>query len=192
MQPLSILLLSVARGYLITFWITYLNHPKKENWTSREAVHFYVFYIASLWWRIVHWCKETYLIYGDGKHICLLVITFVLLGSLLRDFAAAFLPKILFKWYNKLLCFDPLSSEVVIGNSHWKSQISNVTQNVCSWKSYGHSSLKRFPLHPWQERSFLCNGEGTKFRFEWLITCPQTAKKAVKQLMGGRNTSILG
>ena len=81
--------------------------------------------------------------------------------------------------------FDPLSSGVVIGNSHWKSQISNVTQNVCSWKSYGHSSLKRFPLHPWQERSFLCNGEGTKFCFEWLITCPQTAKKAVKQLMGG-------
>ena len=69
--------------------------------------------------------------------------------------------------------------------------VSNVTQNVRSWKSCGHSSMKRFPIHLWQERSFLCNGEDTKFRFEWLITCPQTKKKGVKRLLRGRNTSIL-
>ena len=94
-----------GRVYLITFWITYLNHTRKENWTSREAVHFYVFYIASLWWCIVHWCNETHLIYGEGKHICLLVITLVLLCPLLWDFAADFLPRILFKWYLEWLCF---------------------------------------------------------------------------------------
>ena len=33
---------------------------------------------------------------------------------------------------------------------------------------------------------------GHKFRFEWLITCPQTRKKGVKRLVRGRNTSILG
>ena len=87
--------------------------------------------------------------------------------------------------------FEPVSVGVVMGNSHWKSQISNVTQNVRSWKSCGHSSMKRFLLLLWQERSFLCNGEDTKFRFEWLITCPQTKKKGVKRLLRGRNTSIL-
>ena len=106
LQTLSILLLSVAEvGYLITFWIKYLNHTRKENYTSREAVHFYVFYIASFWWCNVHWCKETHLIYEEGKHICLLVITFVLLGPFLWGFAAEFLPKILFKWYLEWLCF---------------------------------------------------------------------------------------
>ena len=87
--------------------------------------------------------------------------------------------------------FESVSVGVVMGNSHWKSQISNVTRNVRSWKSCGHSSMKRFPIHLWQERSFLCNGEDTKFRFEWLITCPQTKKKGVKRLLRGRNTSIL-
>ena len=32
-------------------------------------------------------------------------------------------------------------------------------------------------LQLWQERSFLGNGENTKFGFEWLITCLQTRKK---------------
>ena len=59
------------------------------------------------------------------------------------------------------------------------------------WKSCGHSSLKRFPLHLWQERSFLCNGEDTKFCFERLITCYQTRKKGIKRLVEGRNSSIL-
>ena len=68
-------------GYLITFWIKYLNHTRKENWTSRESVHFYVFYIASLWWCIVHWCKDTRFIYRESKHICLLVITFATIGA---------------------------------------------------------------------------------------------------------------
>ena len=79
-----------------------------------------------------------------------------------------------------------------MGNSHWKIQISNVTQSVRSWKSCGHSSMKKFPLHLWQERSFLCNGEDTKFRFGWLNTCPQIRKKGVKWLMRGQNTGILG
>ena len=68
--------------------------------------------------------------------------------------------------------FEPVSFGVVIGNSHWKSQISNTTQNMRLWKSCGHSWMKRFPLHLWQKISFLCNGEDTKFRFEWSITCP--------------------
>ena len=88
--------------------------------------------------------------------------------------------------------FEPVRFGVVMGNSHWKSQISNLTQYVRSWTFCGHSSMKRFPLHPWQERSFLCNGEDTKFRFELLITCPQTRKKGVKRLVRGQNTSILG
>ena len=162
-----------GRGYLITFWITYLNHTRKENWTSREAVHFYVFYIASLWWCIVHWCKETHLIYGEGKYICLLVITFVLLGILQLNFSL--------KYYSNGTLndcvFELVSFGVVMGNSYWKSQISNVTLNVRSWKSCGHSSMKIFPLHLWQEISFLCNVEDTKFRFEWLITFPPNQKK---------------
>ena len=72
---------------------------------------------------------------------------------------------------------EPVSYGVVIGNSHWKNQILNVIQNVRSGKSCGHSSMKRLPLHLLQERSFLCNGEDTKFRFEWLITCPPNQKK---------------
>ena len=88
--------------------------------------------------------------------------------------------------------FEPVSVGVVMRNSHWKSQISSVIQNVRSWKSCGHSSMKRFPLHLWQERSFLCNVEDTKFRFEWLITCPHTRKKGVKRLVRDHNTSILG
>ena len=181
-----------GRGYLITFWITYLNHTRKGNWTSKEAVQFYGFYVASLWWCIVHWCKETHLIYGGGgKHIYLLVITFVLLGPLLWDFAAEFLPKILFKWYLEWLCFWASTLWSCNGEDHWWSQISNDTQNVPSWKSCGHSSMKRFPLHPWQERSLLCKWGDTKFRFEWLITCLQTRKKRVKRLVRGRNTSTL-
>ena len=43
--------------------------------------------------------------YNEGKHICLLVITWVLLGPLLWDFAPEFLPKTLFKWYIEWLCF---------------------------------------------------------------------------------------
>ena len=39
----------------------------------------------------------------------------------------------------------------IMGKSHWKSQISNTTQKVHSWKSCGHSSMKRFPLPLWQE-----------------------------------------
>ena len=72
---------------------------------------------------------------------------------------------------------EPVIYGVVIGNSPWKKQILNVIQNLRSWKSCGHSSMKRFPLHLLQEISFLCNGEGTKFRFEWLITCPPNQKK---------------
>ena len=88
--------------------------------------------------------------------------------------------------------FEPVSFGVVMGNGHWKSQISNVTQNVHSWKCCGHSSRKRFLLPLWQERSLLCNGEDTKFHFEWLITCLQTTKNGVKRLVTGRNTSITG
>ena len=117
---------------------------------------------------------------------------FCTIGPLLWDFAAEFLPKILFKWYLESLCFWASKFWICDGNSHWKSQISNVTQNVRSWKPCGHLSMKRFPLHLWQERLFLCNGEDTKFRFQWLITCPQTRKKGIKRLVKGRNTSILG
>ena len=88
--------------------------------------------------------------------------------------------------------FEPVSFEVVMGNSYWKSQISNVSQNVLSLKYCGHSSTKRFPLQLWQEISFVCNGEDRKFRFEWLITCLKTRKKGVKWLVRGRNTIILG
>ena len=88
--------------------------------------------------------------------------------------------------------FEAVNFGVVMGNSHWKNQISNVAQNVRWWKSCGHSSKKRFPLHLWQARSFLCKEEDTKFRFEWLITCPQTREKGVKRLVRGWNTSVLG
>ena len=181
-----------GRVCLIISWITYLNHTRKENCIFSEGVHFYVFYIASLWWCIVYWCKETHLIYGKGKHTYLLVITFALLRLLLWDFAAEFLPKILFKWYLEWLCFWASKFWSVIGNSYWKSQISNVSQNVLSLKSCGHSSTKRFSLQPWQEISFVCNGEDRKFRFEWLITCLKTRKKGLKRLVRGRNTIILG
>ena len=75
--------------------------------------------------------------------------------------------------------FEPVSFGVVKEKSHWKSQISNTTQNVRLWKSGSHSSMKKLPLHLWQERSFLCNGKDTKFPFEWSITCPQTRKKGL-------------
>ena len=87
--------------------------------------------------------------------------------------------------------FEPVSFGVVMGNNHWKNQISNVTQNVRSWKSCTHSSMKRYPLHLWQERSFLCKGYDTKCRFDWIITCPHSRKKGVKRLVRGRNTSYL-
>ena len=63
-----------------------------------------MFYIASLWWWIAHWCKETHLIYRKGRHIYLLVITLILLGPLLWYFAVEFLSKILFKQYRDWLC----------------------------------------------------------------------------------------
>ena len=88
--------------------------------------------------------------------------------------------------------FKPVRFGVVMGKSHWKNLISNTKQNVRSWKSCGHSSMKSFPLHLWQERFFLCIGEDTKFCFEWLITCAQTRKKWIKWLVRGRNASILG
>ena len=88
--------------------------------------------------------------------------------------------------------FEPVSVGVVVGNSHWKNQISSVTQNVRSWKSCGYSSVKRFPLHLWQERSFLCNGENTNFRFEWLITCPQTGKRELNGWWGTKIPVFLG
>ena len=173
-----------GKGYL-----TYLNHTRKENWTSREAVHFDVFYIASLWWCTVHWCKETYLIYREGKHICLLVYYWGLCCEILQlNFSQRYYSNV--TWNGCV--FEPVSFGVVMGNNHWKSQISSVTQNLRSRKPCGHSSMKIFPLHLWQERSFQCNGEDTKFRFEWLIPCLQTRKKGVKRLVRGRNTSILG
>ena len=49
------------------------------------------------------------------------------------------------------------------------AMVENVSQLFC----FDLSS----PLYLWQERSFLCNGEDKKFRFQWLITCPQTRKK---------------
>ena len=123
----------------------------KENWSSGESVYFYVFYSASRWRCIVHWCKETHLIYGEGRFICLLFITFVLWKPLLWGFAAEFISKILFKWHLEWLFFRPVHFGDIMGKSHWKSQISNTTQKVHSWKSCGHSSMKRFPFPLWQE-----------------------------------------
>ena len=163
----------------------------KENWPSRESVYFYVFYIVSLWRCIVHWCKETHLIYGEGRFISLLFITFVLSKPLLCSFAAELISNILYKWYLEWLFFEPVHFGDIMCKSHWKSQFSNTTQKVRSWKSCGRSLMKRFPLPLWQEIYFPCIGEDTKFCFEWLITCPQTRKKGVKRLVRRRNASIL-
>ena len=177
-----------GRGYLITFWITNLIYTRKENWTSNEAVNFYIFYIASLWW-CIDAKRNTWFTRGGS----ISAFSFLLLywWSLC---CKILLLNISLKYYSNgtlIGCiFEPVSFVVSMGNCHWKSQISNVTQNVHSWKSCGHFSMKRFPLHLWQERSFLCYGENTEFRFEWLITCPKTRKKEVKRLLTDWRTSI--
>ena len=150
-------------GYPITFWITYLNHTRTENLTSVEIAHFYVFYIA---------VSGGALSIGTKRHIWFTG----------RASIFAFLLLLLYYWR---LCSEILHLKFSLKDYSngtlngfvfepviWKSQISNVTQNVRSWKSCGHSSMKRFPLHRWRERSFLCNGEDTKFCFQGLITCP--------------------
>ena len=145
-----------GRGYLITFWITYLNHTRKDNWTSREAVHFYVFCIASLWWCIVHWYKETHLIYGEDKHFCLLVITFVLLGLCFKILQLNFSLKYYSNGTLNGCVFEPGNFGIATGKARFQT----------THKIYVHENLVVIsPFHLWQERSFLCNGEDTKFLF---------------------------
>ena len=68
--------------------------------------------------------------------------------------------------------FEVVNFGFVIDSNQWKSQIPNTTQNVRFWKSCSHSSMKRFPVNLWQDRSFLCNWEDTNFCFERFIACP--------------------
>ena len=119
---------------------------------------------------------KRHLIYGDSRHICLLVITFVVLGPLLWDFLAEFISKIFFKWYLEWLHFWASKFWRCENFAFVKILLSSLDEKIFP------SPVTRF---------FLCNGENTKFRFEWLITCPQTRKKEVKRLVRSWNTSIL-
>ena len=171
----------------MVFWMIFTLEKRIE---LLAKLFLFMFFIspACLCCCIVHWCKETHLIYGEGRHICLLVITFVLLGLLLWDFVAEFLTKILLKWYLEWLCF-------------WASMFwSCDRKKPCEKPDLKHHknemispSMKLFPLHLWQERSFLCNGEDTKLRF-WVINymLPNQKKRGFKRLVRGQNASILG
>ena len=107
------------RGYLITFWITYLNHTRKENWTSRESVHFYVFYIASLWWCIVHWCKETHLFTGRASIFAFLLLLLHYWGLCCAILQLNFSLKYYSNDTMNDCVFELVRFGVVMGNSHW-------------------------------------------------------------------------
>ena len=138
-----------GRGYLITFWITYLNHTRKENWAYREAVYFYVFYIASLWWCIVRWRKKTHLIYGEGKHICLLIITFVLLGLCCEILQLNFSLKYYSNDTLNHCVFEPVSFGFVMGIATGKARFQT------SHKMYVHESL--MVISRWKDSPFTCD-----------------------------------
>ena len=91
-------------GYLVTFWMI-ITLEKRTDLLGKLFT--FIFFISQvcLWWCVVHLFKETRLIYVEGRHICLLVITFVILGFFLWNFVAEFLSKILLKWYLEWLCF---------------------------------------------------------------------------------------
>ena len=146
----------------MVFWMIFTLEKRIELLAKLFTFMFFIS-PACLCCCIVHWCKETHLIYGEGRHICLLVITLVLLELLLWDFVAEFLTKILLKWYLEWLCF-------------WASMFwSCDRKKPCEKPDLKHHknkmispSMKLFPLHLWQKRSSLCNGEDTKLRF-WVI-----------------------
>ena len=101
-----------------------------------------------------------------------------------------FLSKIIFKWYLEGLCFW--------ASKFWSCDREQPLEKPdfkyrtkCAFVKVLWSFLdEKISLHLWQEISFLCNGEDTKFCFEWLITCPQIRKKGVKRLVGGRTASM--
>ena len=155
----------------MVFWMIFTLEKRIE---LLATLFLFMFFIspACLCCCIVHWCKETHLIYGEGRHICLLVITFVLLGLLLWDFVAEFLTKILLKWYLEWLCFWASMFWSCDRKKHAKSQIWNTIK--MKW------FLLRWNYFPFtcDRKNLFCAMERTQnFVFESLITCPQTRKK---------------
>ena len=106
-------------GYLITFWITYLNHTRKENWTSRESVHFMFFILRVFGGALSIDAKRHILFTGRASIFAFLLLLLHYWGLCCEILQLNFFLKYYSNGTLNDCVFERVSFRVVMGNSHW-------------------------------------------------------------------------